>query len=598
MTITQPPSTGRQRARETTVLAVSYLRVSTKEQAERGGRDEGFSIPAQREANLRKARELDAIITEEFVDAGESARKADRPDLMRMIEYVKTHDITYCIVHKVDRLARNRADDVAIHLALQEAGVMLVSATENIDETPSGMLLHGIMSTIAEFYSRNLANEVAKGMTQKAITGGTSGKAPIGYLNVRKRDELGREMRIVEPDPERAPLVKWAFEAYATGTYSTITLREELIDRGLTTMPTPKRPAKGPALSSIHRMLTNPYYKGQVTFRGATYDGIHEPLVSSEIWYRVQAILGDHHLSGEKTQAHDHYLKGSIFCGACGSRLILSNARGSKDVIYPYFLCSGRHTKRTDCQRKAMYVPDIEAAVEDYYRTIQIEPHVVDALRDLIGNHFDHLHDIARRERQAYQAEHDDLAQERTKLLQAHYAGAVPIDLLKTEQDRIARRLGFLEAQIDAGDIEYDRAKAHLDDCLALAGDCHALYLSIDDSLRRTANQAFFDKLYVTTDDQIDGQPGEPFNILFNPDVQRLALRPKAEDESGTQTSSVVGLNDEHWVEVAGIEPASDDVIPGLLRAQCAREFLGPRARAHAFPDRPSRVDVPRRPPT
>lgn len=71
-------------------------------------------------------------------------------------------------------------------------------------------------------------------------------------------------------------------------------------------------------------------------------------------------------------------------------------------------------------------------------------------------------------------------------------------------------------------------------------------YLSIDDSLRRSANQAFFDKLYVTADDQIDGQPGEPFNVLFNADVQRLALRPEAEDESGTQTSSVVGLNDEH----------------------------------------------------
>ena len=170
---------------------MSYLRVSTKEQAERGGRDEGFSIPAQREANLRKARELGSIVVEEFVDAGESARKADRPELMKMIEYVKKHDITYCIVHKIDRLARNRADDVAIHFALQEAGVRLVSATENIDETPSGMLLHGIMSTIAEFYSRNLANEVAKGMTQKAITGGTSGKAPIGYLNVRVRDEWG-----------------------------------------------------------------------------------------------------------------------------------------------------------------------------------------------------------------------------------------------------------------------------------------------------------------------------------------------------------------------------------------------------------------------
>lgn len=104
--------------RDVYALAVCYLRVSIKERAERGGRDEGFSIPAQREANLRKSRELNAIITEEFVDAGESARKADRPELMRMIEYVETHNVAYCIVHKVDRLARNRADDVAMHLAL------------------------------------------------------------------------------------------------------------------------------------------------------------------------------------------------------------------------------------------------------------------------------------------------------------------------------------------------------------------------------------------------------------------------------------------------------------------------------------------------
>ncbi|MCW5950926.1 MAG: hypothetical protein KIT69_01510 [Propionibacteriaceae bacterium] len=69
MTITQSPPGSLARLGETTCLAVSYLRVSTKEQASKGGRDEGFSIPAQREANLRKARELNAIITEEFVDA-------------------------------------------------------------------------------------------------------------------------------------------------------------------------------------------------------------------------------------------------------------------------------------------------------------------------------------------------------------------------------------------------------------------------------------------------------------------------------------------------------------------------------------------------
>ena len=139
------------------LLAVSYLRVSTREQAERGGTEEGFSIPAQREANQRKAEELGARVVREFVDAGESARSADRDGLQDMLAFITATRVQFCIVHKLDRLARNRADDVKIHEALINAGVTLVSATESIDQTPSGMLVHGIMSSIAEFYSRNLA---------------------------------------------------------------------------------------------------------------------------------------------------------------------------------------------------------------------------------------------------------------------------------------------------------------------------------------------------------------------------------------------------------------------------------------------------------
>ena len=116
-----------------------------------------------------------------------------------MLTELKTAGIQYVIVHKVDRLARNRADDVAIHLAIQKAGAVLVSATENIDETPSGMLVHGIMSFIAEFYSLNLANDVSNGLGQKARGGGTPGRAPIGYLNVRASNADG-EVRTVAPD--------------------------------------------------------------------------------------------------------------------------------------------------------------------------------------------------------------------------------------------------------------------------------------------------------------------------------------------------------------------------------------------------------------
>jgi DNA invertase Pin-like site-specific DNA recombinase len=103
------------------------VRVATREQAERGGREEGFSIPAQREANLRKAESLDADVVDWFIDAGESAKTADRPQLQRMLAYVAENPVKYCIVHKLDRLARSRADDVAIHFALKQAGVTLVS---------------------------------------------------------------------------------------------------------------------------------------------------------------------------------------------------------------------------------------------------------------------------------------------------------------------------------------------------------------------------------------------------------------------------------------------------------------------------------------
>lgn len=113
--------------------------------------------------------------------------------------------------------------------------------------------------------------------------------------------------------------------------------------------------------------------------------------------------------------------------------------------------------------------------------------------RRVVGAQFSELHATVQQERNAHVLERDDLQAERSKLLQAHYVGAVPLGLLKSEQDRIGSPLALLEAQIEAGDVAYELASAHLDDCLALARDCYKLYMSIDDSLRRVTNQAFFD---------------------------------------------------------------------------------------------------------
>ena len=550
--------------------AVAYLRVSTKEQAEKGGQDEGYSIPAQRSAVMKKIEQLDAELIGEFVDAGESARKADRPGLLRMLAYVQEHKVAYCIVHKVDRLARNRADDVTIHMALQQAGVTLVSVTENIDETPSGMLMHGIMSSIAEFYSRNLATESIKGMTQKALTGGTPGLAPIGYVNVGVRDGFGREVRTVAIDEERGPLVAWAFKAFASGDWTEAQMVRELNRRGLTTLPKPKRPSKPLSPNAVHRMLTNPYYKGTVIFQSASYKGVHEPLVPPEVFYQVQQVLQAHCSASDRTQVHDHYLKGSVYCGSCKSRLIIVHARSGGGRVYPYFVCSGRNEKTTDCRMQAIPIKTVERLVRDHYRTIEIPPEIRPALRDLVNAQFDELMASAAPDLAAKTAEATKIKTEQRALVDAHLAGAIPLTVLGDKERELQERLEVVEAELAVLSEDYTECRRFIDDALHLAANPTALYDRSDADTRRLANRVFFKKLYIM-EDAVGAPPRPdhhviskleyPFDILTSQDMQREAVKTVNQNGRHTHHSDAGSVAHcfslTHLGWLTGLEPAA-----------------------------------------
>ena len=141
-------------------------------------------------------------------------------------------DIDAVVVHKIDRLARNMEDHVAIRALLRRRGVTLVSVTENLEETASGRLVEGIHALMAEFYSANLASEIKKGMAQKAKMGGWPHSAPLGYTNVRETIG-GRQVAHIVCDPERAPHITSAFALYATGEWTIERLVQELDHRGL-----------------------------------------------------------------------------------------------------------------------------------------------------------------------------------------------------------------------------------------------------------------------------------------------------------------------------------------------------------------------------
>ncbi|MFK5164961.1 recombinase family protein [Propionibacterium freudenreichii] len=404
-------------------------------------------------------------------------------------------------MNKVDRLARNRLDDAIIHATLRDANISLVSVTENIDETPSGMLMHGILASMAEFYSLNLAQEVLKGMTQKASMGGTPAKAPLGYLNVRTTDAKGREVRDVTVDPERADLVTFAFTAYATGNWTLSSLAKELEARGLTTRPTPSFPAKPVTTKALHKVLTNPYYQGSVTFRGITYDGAHDPLVDTETWLRVQTELAAKNQRGEKPRTHDHYLKGTLYC-SCGAKMMIECPTGKSGITYEYFTCSGRR-KKNGCTRSAILTDRIEDRIDSTYGTNGLTPAEADRVREVLGAVFDQLEATTDHERALLTTQKEKLDAERLKLVQAHYADAIPLDLLKAEQDRIRATLDAIEHRLENLATSYEDAREGLDQLADILTDLGDVYTRCEPAERRILNRALFDKIILDDEETV-----------------------------------------------------------------------------------------------
>ena len=508
--------------------AVSYLRVSTRGQAERGGgADEGFSIPAQREANRKKAASLGAVIIKEFVDRGSSAKSAHRNALQEMLKYVRETPPDYVIIHKVDRLARNRGDDVDIMRILTENNIKLISASESIDETPSGMLLHGIMSSIAEFYSRNLATEVMKGMNEKVKSGGTIGKAPLGYLNQRRVDERGREERYVIVDEERAPMIREAFEMYATGDWVVVDLAEHFAARGLTTRATPEIPEKPINNKSLHKVLVSSYYKGIVTYKGKEYEGKHEPLVDEETWMRVQDVLSSH-VNGERNRKHHHFLKSVIYCGSCGERLMVQHSKSKSGVYYPYFACAGRKNKHNGCLQKSALIEEVEEKIEELFMKLsftkafrkEVEKVLVDEI-EKSGKQFD-------KERKEIDLEKVKVRRKQEKLLEAHYADAIPLDLFKEEQKKLAILVSNMEKRIQMHEENSKDVKERLHMVLSILEDCGAMYQNAPEATKRAFCQVLFEKVYV----YVNGDGEMAISPKFTPVYATIFGQDSSEDFS------------------------------------------------------------------
>ena len=369
--------------------AVLYARVSSKEQDK-----EGFSIPAQLKLLRDYARTEGLRVAQEYVDV-ETAKQAGRTNFGSMISQMKaTPSVRVLLVEKTDRLYRNLKDwvtldelDVEIHFVKE--GVVL-----SRDSRSSEKFMHGIKVLMAKNYIDNLSEEARKGMQEKAEQGIWPTVAPLGYLNVTDLDGKKR----IEPDPAVAPLIVKLFDWYATGEFS---LREIGAKARASGLKYRKSGAPVPT-STVHAVLRNPLYSGEFEWNGRRCQGSHVPLISRDLWERVQGVMDGRRVKKHRRGKRDFAFSRMISCGHCGC----SAVGEMKKQKYVYYHCTGHKGK---CGEP--YVR--EEVLEQRFTELRGGPHFDDEIMSWVRDALTQSHVDERQEHEAaigrLQAKYDRL---------------------------------------------------------------------------------------------------------------------------------------------------------------------------------------------
>ena len=322
-------------------VAAAYIRVSTDDQLE-------YSPDSQLEKIKLYAERNQILLPEEFifVDEGISGRKTkNRPAFNEMIGLAKCNPKPFdvILVWKFSRFARNREDSIVYKSMLRkERNIDVVSVSEDIGDDKLSILIEAIIEAMDEFYSINLAEEVKRGMTEKAKRGGVLSIPGFGY-----KVENGEYVIV----PEEAEIIRKVFNDYLNKK-GFLTIAKELNAMGIKTHRNCKIENR-----TIDYWLHNMLYIGKICWspngkRLRNYnledmiisDGHHEPIIDMETWDKTQERLvkqkekyGKYYNSDRKDLSH--WLTGLLRCEKCGK--VLSYQGG-------YFGCSERSRGKCD----------------------------------------------------------------------------------------------------------------------------------------------------------------------------------------------------------------------------------------------------------
>ncbi|MBJ7535395.1 recombinase family protein [Rhodomicrobium vannielii ATCC 17100] len=282
---------------------LGYIRVSTQKQGQTG-----VSLQEQRAAIERYAR-INQLKISRWYEERATAAKRGRPIFTQMLQLLKTGSAGGVIMHKIDRSARNLRDWTELG-ELIDIGIEVRFATESLDlQTRGGRLSADIQAVVAADYIRNLREEARKGFYGRLNQGVYPLPAPAGY-----RDEGAGNPKSI--DPRQSQIIRELFELYATGLHTLDSLTRKAETLGLK-----NRHGQAFSKSGIGTLLNNPFYTGLIKIgrTGETFRGSHEPLISTELFEHVQAVLRGKTFA--RVRSHDFVYRRMLRCARCGRLL-------------------------------------------------------------------------------------------------------------------------------------------------------------------------------------------------------------------------------------------------------------------------------------
>jgi site-specific DNA recombinase len=281
------------------------------------------------------------------------------------------------LVEKTDRLYRNlkdwvTLDDLDVEMHFPKEGVVLSRESRSSEK-----FMHGIKVLMAKNYIDNLSEEARKGMQEKAEQGIWPTKAPLGYRNITGPD--GK--KVIAADPAVAPIIAKLFEWYAGGQ---ISLKEAARQAQSAGLVYPRSGAKVP-VSTIHTILRNRLYTGQFDWKGRIINGKHEPLVTSDLWERVQDVMdGRFARKAKRGGKRDFAFSGLMTCAACGCAVVGE----IKKERYVYYHCTGYADKArgaaASCSRRYVREEVLEQQFTDLLGRLSFDEEVIDWVRDAL----------------------------------------------------------------------------------------------------------------------------------------------------------------------------------------------------------------------